>query len=98
MPNTCYECRFCNTVGEDDAWVCDAFLAFIPEPRKGILETCPLEKEKTGKWIRDFSEKAYNKLICSNCKCEPIDKEDDAFYWLTPYCPQCGAKIERVEL
>lgn len=93
MPNNCYECRFCNAISADNqAFVCDAFLAFIKEPRSERLECCPLEKVKVAEWIRG-DEKSYFQIICSNCGREPVENEQTAFYWLTPYCPHCGAKI-----
>lgn len=98
MPKNCEECRFCNSISADNqAFVCDAFLAFIKEPKEGRLECCPLEEVKTASWIRG-NEESYFQVICSNCGLEPVENEQTAFYWLTPYCPQCGAKIVRTKL
>lgn len=86
MPKTCYECRFCNTVGEDDAWVCDAFLSFIPTPTNGILETCPLEEvEKVGYWKEKTFIDGSVGSVCS--RCETVSTRP------TNYCQNCGAKM-----
>lgn len=47
MPSNCYECRFCNAMTADNqVFVCDCFLSFIPNPRDGRLEKCPLIEYK----------------------------------------------------
>ena len=64
MPENCYQCRFCNSLGEDDAWVCDCFLAFIPDPRNGKLNTCPLDE------VKDYFQGGF---LCKDCSCEAYD-------------------------
>ena len=97
MPETCYECRFCeyHSVYPFKPF-CVAHINAIEDPRSGRLDTCPLE-DYTAEFISVPCE-SYFKVICSKCGREPIDNEDTAFYWLTPYCPFCGRKIVRMDL
>lgn len=58
------------------------------------LENAPTIEPATAEWISGDCE-TYDKVICSNCASEPIisfDEENNAVYWLTPYCPFCGRK------
>lgn len=93
MPENCFECRFMEQEGE--ALFCVAHLNRITDLKKR-LDTCPLEDD-TAEFI-SIPNKSYFKVICSKCGHEPIDNEDNAFYWLTPYCPFCGRKIVRMNL
>lgn len=45
MPETCYECRFCEEQSEYPfAQYCVAHLNYIENARSGRLDTCPLEE------------------------------------------------------
>lgn len=45
MPETCYECRFCEGHSEYPfKHYCAAHLNYIEDPRDGRLDTCPLEE------------------------------------------------------
>lgn len=50
MPETCYECKFCDYQSEYPfSPFCVAHLNCIEDPRSGRLDTCPLEDPKTEK-------------------------------------------------
>ena len=56
--------------------------------------TADVEEVKHGRWIRT-GEDGY----CSVCKCDmPMFRNDWKWeYTETPYCPNCGAKMDEVE-
>lgn len=49
-----------------------------------------IEERKTGKWVGVTP--MVDTLMCSECGYNIIDKE-----FKTPYCPNCGAKMEGEE-
>lgn len=52
-----------------------------------INEMPTIEERKTGKWIGVTP--MVDTLMCSECEYNIINKE-----FKTPYCPNCGAKME----
>ena len=50
-----------------------------------------IEERKTGKWEQD---NPFTKPRCSECG-EPCFGLHGFDYTLTPYCPNCGARMER---
>lgn len=58
MPETCYECRFCESEAEYPFRLfCVAHLNRIEDPRSGRLDTCPLEEPSSidpKKFIEDY--------------------------------------------
>ena len=58
-------------------------------------------ERKTGRWtsgdkMRDYPRVPYRawKTYCSECCEEALLDMDCSDYMLTPYCPNCGAKME----
>ena len=48
---------------------------------------------KKGKWIRITDEPFADRFECSECgKLPPIGNFE---WWLSDYCPNCGAKMEK---
>ena len=56
-----------------------------------IIDRQPTAEPKTGKWM--FPDPPIHKPICSECG-EPCIGVHAFDYKLTPYCPNCGAKME----
>ena len=102
MPETCYECRFCEEQSEYPFnQYCVAHLNYIENARSSRLDTCPLEEvqePKHGKWY-EWSFTAFDGCTvwhraCSVCG---YKRDDDNLDKDTNYCPNCGAKMVRSE-
>lgn len=101
MPTDCSSCVFKTVIGVDH-WKCKAsgeeFYAWdVGWGDKTYIRhsSCPLENlpsaQKTGKWIED-----NDRIIaghCSLCGWNAIYDETDVLGM--PYCPNCGARMER---
>lgn len=61
------------------------------------IDAQPTIEPDTAEFIRADC-KSYYKVICSKCGHEPIENDENAFYFLTPYCPFCGRKIIKINL
>lgn len=82
LPNNCGACPL------RLAW-CTERLYMVTRP-----ERCPLEPERTGKWI-DCNNSEHWK--CSECGYRgPYSWDDQHGFeeWLSDYCPNCGARME----
>ena len=56
----------------------------------GLLETLPSVNRPTGKWVEQESDGIEKIYLCSYCKNYEAWGETEK----TPYCPQCGARME----
>lgn len=74
---------------KDDLCIVDAMTDWSIRQIKALPSV-----ERRGRWIRT-GEDGY----CSICKCDmPMYKEDWEWEYIeTPYCPNCGAKMDEVE-
>ena len=80
---------------------CPFLIKVNTEKGSHLITDCKLEaflhnlpsEERRGRWIRT-GEDGY----CSICNCDmPMYKEDWEWRYLeTPYCPNCGARMEAV--
>lgn len=48
------------------------------------------ESDMIGRWIY---KKELNNFVCSSCQKPSL--EDDNFFYLTDYCPNCGILMEK---
>lgn len=80
LPNNCGACPLCL------AW-CTERLYMVTRP-----ERCPLEPERTGKWIK---EKSRGQLYqCSACGNYLDFRGVNAGRGSAKFCPNCGARME----
>ncbi len=81
---------------------------FIAKHPKAIITGCTAYKDsrdvvevRHGEWVLEHGE--YGKMMCSVCKkSSPTERKPDPyeyfqladFYIESPYCPNCGAKMD----
>lgn len=53
---------------------------------------CEMEEIRYGKWEYDSGDVGYTNYLCSECKNFLTFYEDIDLY---PYCPYCGAKMDK---
>lgn len=85
-------------------WVI-GFSSFNREYVQGWLAECfeeieaELAEVKHGKWIKKQEDiywgNPFIRRNCSICGGEPFYQEGLGVYNLTPYCPNCGAKMDK---
>jgi rubrerythrin len=56
---------------------------------------CDIQKIKHGKWKYNSGDVDYANYLCSECGNFLTFYEDIDLY---PYCPYCGAKMDKIEL
>lgn len=68
---------------------------FFADGVYAVLETFPtadVQEVKHGKWKYDSSDVGYANYLCSECKNFLTFDENSDLY---PYCPYCGAKMNK---
>ena len=80
-----FDCETCFHLweGKCDTW-CDHGEAYRPAMSK--FKVVDAEEVKHGEWLNKNGE-----LICSVCGNEALM---DEVYYASPYCPDCGAKMD----
>lgn len=56
------------------------------------LKICDMQESKHGKWEHDNRDVGYTNYLCSECKNFLAFDENSDLY---PYCPYCGAKMDK---
>lgn len=81
-----FQCETCfhHQGGQCDAW-CDCGETYRPAMNK--LKIVDAEEVKHGAWLHKNGE-----MVCSMCGEEALM---DEVYYESPYCPDCGAKMDR---
>ena len=89
--------RFCNkcnnallAINCGDCWVDKALLEIENAPTADVIEV------RHGSWVSATPSGGYD-FYCSYCKEFAITYEDSNYreqYYLTDYCPNCGAKMD----
>lgn len=90
MPTSCLSC-----------WIAPTCEVWVREKSKykgydDRLDECPLEEVKHGRWIDmgDFEQCS----VCYGTRLKEVQSCYGKMIWLrTPYCPECGAKMDEVE-
>lgn len=87
-----YMARFrCNSeIGEPTCGLTRRTAFHMSEIMKAVIDMPTIEERKTGKWEQD---NPFTKPRCSECG-EPCFGLHGFDYTLTPYCPNCGTRME----
>ena len=86
----------------------DAIKAFDPQQRRDwytpwIVETledlpsADVAPVRHGRWIECTSSPHWKCSICGTKASIWFDESDDVCEWLSDYCPNCGAKMDKGE-
>lgn len=63
------------------------------------VPTADVQEVRHGKWIKKQEDiywgNPFIRRNCSICGVEPFYQEGLGVYNLTPYCPNCGAKMDK---
>lgn len=65
----------------------------MDESKPNEVTVCDMQEIKHGKWISGGNALGYTEYSCSNCSNYIFfDSKDNELY---PYCPYCGAKMDK---
>ena len=104
--NYLFKCQTCRHFDGDECdTFCDSYECYSPDMSK--IPTADVVEVKHGKWIMDeierqrFGKWGYpedHKHYCSCCNKEGLhnygDDCCDSWWYLSDYCPNCGAKMD----
>ena len=69
-------------------------IPFADGSKPNHATVCEMEEIRHGKWEYDSGDVGYANYLCSECKNFLTFYEDIDLY---PYCPYCGAKMDKKE-
>lgn len=65
----------------------------VDESKPNEATVCDMQEIKHGKWVSTGNALGYTEYHCSECyNYLFLDSNDDELY---PYCPYCGAKMDK---